>query len=90
MIYDPLTNIEAEKTNGVYLKGHTDFNTVSILFSQPITALQILMPDGKWKWVKHRDNAIVINIGDQLSFLSGGILKATIHRGLAHHHPLST
>jgi isopenicillin N synthase-like dioxygenase len=39
------------------------------------------MPDGKWRYVRHRDGAIVINIGDQLSFMSGGILKGTIHRG---------
>ena len=52
MIYDPLTSQEAQKTDGVMLNGHTDFNSVSTLFSQPITALQILMPDGKWRYVR--------------------------------------
>ncbi|KAI0042810.1 Clavaminate synthase-like protein [Auriscalpium vulgare] len=80
MIYDPLTTDEASKTNNVMLNGHTDFNSISTLVSQPITALQILMPDGKWRYVKHRDGALVINIGDQLSFMSGGLLKGTIHR----------
>ncbi|KZT22307.1 Clavaminate synthase-like protein [Neolentinus lepideus HHB14362 ss-1] len=80
MIYDPLTSDEARKTNNVMLNGHTDFNSISTLISQPITALQILMPDGVWRYVKHQDNALVINIGDQLSFMSGGILKGTIHR----------
>jgi len=80
MIYDPLTSAEALKTNGVMLNGHTDFNSISTLVSQPISALQILMPDGVWRYVKHKDNALVINIGDQLSFMSGGILKGTIHR----------
>ena len=54
MIYDPLTSQEAQKTDGVMLNGHTDFNSVSTLFSQPITALQILMPDGKWRYVRVR------------------------------------
>lgn len=81
MIYDPLTSEESEKTNGVMLNGHTDFNTISTLVSQPVSALQVLMPDGKWRYVKHQDNALVINIGDQLSFMSGGILKGTMHRG---------
>ncbi|TFK31377.1 hypothetical protein BDQ12DRAFT_640141 [Crucibulum laeve] len=80
MIYDPLTSEEASKTNGVMLNGHTDFNSISCLISQPITALQVLMPDNAWRYVKHRDDAYVINIGDQLSFMSGGILKGTMHR----------
>lgn len=29
---------------------------------------------------QHVDNGLVVNIGDQLSFLTGGFLKATIHR----------
>ncbi|KAF7295864.1 Gibberellin 3-beta [Mycena chlorophos] len=80
MIYDPLTEAESTITNGVMLNGHTDFNSVSILVSQPIAALQVLMPDNVWRYVKHRDGALVINIGDQLSFMSGGVLKGTMHR----------
>ncbi|KAJ8083855.1 hypothetical protein AAF712_000773 [Marasmius tenuissimus] len=80
MIYDPLTSEESQKTNGVMLNGHTDFNSLSTLVSQPVTALQVLMPDNVWRYVKHRDGALVINIGDQLSFMSGGILKGTMHR----------
>ncbi|KAJ7061491.1 hypothetical protein C8F01DRAFT_141422 [Mycena amicta] len=80
MIYDPLTEEETAITNGVMLNGHTDFNSVSILVSQPIAALQVLMPDNVWRYVKHKDGALVINIGDQLSFMSGGVLKGTMHR----------
>ncbi|KAF9011874.1 hypothetical protein BDQ17DRAFT_1396920 [Cyathus striatus] len=80
MIYDPLTAEEAERTNNVMLNGHTDFNSISCLISQPITALQVLMPDNVWRYVKHKDNTYVINIGDQLSFMSGGLLKGTMHR----------
>ncbi len=81
MMYDPLTTSEAKKTRNVMLQGHTDFNSISTLVSQTVAGLQILMPDGVWRYVKHRDGALVINIGDQLSFKSGGILKGTIHRG---------
>jgi isopenicillin N synthase-like dioxygenase len=52
------------------LNGHTDFNSISTLVSQPISALQILMPDGVWRYVKHKDDALVINIGDQLSWVN--------------------
>jgi len=50
------------------------------LYSQPIAALQILTKDGTWKWVKHLENALVINAGDALEFLSGGFYRPTIHR----------
>lgn len=72
-----------EALGGVRLQGHTDFNSVSILWSQPITSLEVLMPDNTWRLVKHRDNAIVVNLGDALHFLSGGYLKQTIHRVIA-------
>ena len=38
-----------------------DFGTVTILYSQPVAALQILSKDGSWKWVRHVENALVRN-----------------------------
>ena len=37
----------------------SDIGTLSILWSQPVTALQILCPDGNWRYVKHIPNGIV-------------------------------
>jgi isopenicillin N synthase-like dioxygenase len=36
-----------------------DVGSVTILWSQPVGGLQILSPDGKWRWVRHIDNALV-------------------------------
>lgn len=80
MKYYPRSEEEEAKTKNVWLKGHTDFGTITILYSQPVAALQILTADGSWKWVKHIDNALVINAGDAMEFLSGGYYRATIHR----------
>ncbi|KAG5640445.1 hypothetical protein DXG03_008631, partial [Asterophora parasitica] len=80
MKYYPRSEQEEAKTKNVWLKGHTDFGTITILYSQPVAALQILTPEGSWKWVKHIENALVINAGDALEFLSGGFYRATIHR----------
>ncbi|KAL4245870.1 iron/ascorbate-dependent oxidoreductase family protein [Abortiporus biennis] len=80
MKYFPRSEEDEEKTNQVWLKGHTDSGTITILWSQPVTSLQILSKDGKWRFVKHIDNALVINTGDALEFLSGGYYKPTIHR----------
>ncbi|KDQ51706.1 hypothetical protein JAAARDRAFT_40951 [Jaapia argillacea MUCL 33604] len=80
MKYYPRSEEEEQKTQNVWLKGHTDFGSITILWSQPVAALQILSPSGKWQWVRHIENALVINAGDALEFLSGGYYKATIHR----------
>jgi len=80
MKYYPRSEDEEMKTKSVWLKGHTDFGTVTILYSQPVSGLQILTREGTWKWVKHIDNALVINAGDAMEFLSGGFYRATIHR----------
>jgi isopenicillin N synthase-like dioxygenase len=80
MKYYPRSAEDEEKSKNVWLKGHTDFGSVSILYSQPVAALQILAPDGTWKWIKHIDNAIVVNAGDAMEFISGGLYRATIHR----------
>ncbi|KAJ8457009.1 hypothetical protein ONZ51_g11782 [Trametes cubensis] len=80
MKYYPRTEEDEQKSKNVWLKGHTDIGTVTILWSQPVSALQIRCPDGKWRWVKHIDNAMVVNIGDAMEFLSGGFYKGTIHR----------
>lgn len=36
-----------------------DLGGITLLWSQPVSALQILSPDGKWRWAKHIDNALV-------------------------------
>lgn len=41
-------------------------NTISLPFSQPIAALQILTPAQEWKWVKHVEGAAVVNVADAL------------------------
>ncbi|KAF5349238.1 hypothetical protein D9756_009416 [Leucocoprinus leucothites] len=58
----------------------SDIGTITLLYSQPVSALQILTREGTWKWVKHIDNAIVVNTGDAMEFLSGGYYRPTIHR----------
>ncbi|CAA7263311.1 unnamed protein product [Cyclocybe aegerita] len=80
MKYYPRSQEDEAKTHRVWLKGHTDFGIMTILYSQPVAALQILTKEGDWKWVKHIENALVINAGDALEFVSGGYYHATIHR----------
>ncbi|EPQ50491.1 Clavaminate synthase-like protein [Gloeophyllum trabeum ATCC 11539] len=80
MKYYPRNEHDEAKTKNVWLKGHTDLNCLTVLWSQPVAALQILSPNGRWQFVKHMENGLVINLGDVLEFISGGFYKATIHR----------
>ncbi|PCH36931.1 Clavaminate synthase-like protein [Wolfiporia cocos MD-104 SS10] len=79
MKYYPRSEDDEIKTKNVWMKGHT-VGTVTALWSQPVSGLQIKSPDGNWRWVRHIDNALVINSGDAMEFFSGGFYKATIHR----------
>ncbi len=33
--------------------------TFTLLFSQPVSALQIFNKEGQWKWVRHVENGVV-------------------------------
>ncbi|KAH7903359.1 Clavaminate synthase-like protein [Hygrophoropsis aurantiaca] len=80
MKYYPRSEEEEEKTGNVWLKGHVDFGSITILWSQPVAALQIRTRDRNWRWVRHVENALVVNTGDALDFLTGSFYKGTIHR----------
>ncbi|KAJ3959531.1 hypothetical protein N0V92_003847 [Colletotrichum tropicale] len=68
------------KLENVWVKGHTDFGSLTLLFRQPVAALQVRGNDGNWKWVKPYDGSITVNVADALEFLTNGFLKSSIHR----------
>ncbi|EPQ56027.1 Clavaminate synthase-like protein [Gloeophyllum trabeum ATCC 11539] len=64
-----------------WVQGHTDLGSFTLLFRQPVAALQIKdHSTGEWKWVKPQDRTLTVNACDALSFLTGGYVKSTIHR----------
>lgn len=83
MIYHARTPAENEKYKNLYSRGHTDFGSLTLLFRQPIAALQVLLPSGEWKWVKPYPNSITVNIADVLQFWTAGYLKSSVHRVVA-------
>ena len=81
MMCEPRSKEESEKYRDIFLSGHTDWGTWTFLFSQPISALQVLdHTDGKYKWVEYQPKGLVVNFGEALELLTGGLFKATIHR----------
>lgn len=71
---------ENKKVGDLYSPGHTDLGTVTLLFRQPVAALQILNSKGQWKWVRPQDGTITINTCDALTALTGGLIKSSVHR----------
>ncbi|KAI0703881.1 Clavaminate synthase-like protein [Cerioporus squamosus] len=76
----PYSEDDCQDVKGIWLMGHTDFTSISMLWSQPVSGLQVKSPDGTWRWVRHIPNALVVNAGEALEMLSGGFYKAAIHR----------
>ncbi|TVY47400.1 UPF0676 protein [Lachnellula occidentalis] len=63
----------------IWAIGHTDYNTLTFLFHQPVAGLQVQTKEG-WRYVRSREDSIIVNVADALEFLSGGYLKSTVHR----------
>ncbi|KAI8261764.1 hypothetical protein K4K53_000180 [Colletotrichum sp. SAR 10_77] len=71
-----------EKSSGDHLR-HSDMGSLTLLFRQPVAALQVLTNEGTWKWVRPQTDALTVNIADALQFLTNGYLKSSIHRVVA-------
>lgn len=44
--------------------------SLTLLFRQPVAALQVLTKDGLWKWVRPQSDALTVNLADALHFLT--------------------
>ncbi|CDO71806.1 hypothetical protein BN946_scf184939.g30 [Trametes cinnabarina] len=81
MKYSKYTPEENLKIGRLWGQGHTDLGSWTLLFRQPVAALQIKNhATGEWKWVKPQDGTLTVNACDALSFLTGGYVRSTIHR----------
>ncbi|CAH2354539.1 putative 2-oxoglutarate-dependent dioxygenase FG08081 [[Candida] railenensis] len=80
MKYHPRSEEDDAKVDNIWARGHTDFGSLTLLYNQLVAGLQIQVGDGSWKYVKPVKGGIICNIGDTLSFWSGGYFKSTIHR----------
>ncbi|KAF1936588.1 2OG-Fe(II) oxygenase superfamily protein [Clathrospora elynae] len=83
MKYHHRTPEQNQALENIWVKGHTDFGSLTLLFRQPVAALQVRTPDGQWKHVKPHPGSITVNLADSLEFLTNGFLKSSIHRVIA-------
>ncbi|CAI6334777.1 unnamed protein product [Periconia digitata] len=80
MIYRPRSAADDAKVQNTWSRAHTDFGSLTLLWSQNVAGLQLKTPSGEWKSVPPVDDGIICNVGDTLDFWSAGFLKSTIHR----------
>jgi isopenicillin N synthase-like dioxygenase len=44
--------------------------SLTLLFRQPVAALQVLTKSGEWKYVRPQMDALTVNIADALQFMT--------------------
>jgi isopenicillin N synthase-like dioxygenase len=80
MVYHPRSASDDAKVQNTWSRAHTDFGSLTLLWSQDVAGLQLKTPSGEWKYVPPVPNGIICNVGDTLDFWSADYLKSTIHR----------
>lgn len=86
LIYYPA--LQAGDEAPVRLGSHTDQGVITILFQNMVGGLQVRPPkytgpiqeDELWLDAPVIPGAVLINIGETMTFFSGGLMKSTLHR----------
>jgi hypothetical protein len=52
-----VSNLLMKKLCSIFIT--QDSGSVTILWSQPVAALQIQTREGEWRWIRHIENALV-------------------------------
>ncbi|KAJ0168792.1 1-aminocyclopropane-1-carboxylate oxidase [Colletotrichum tanaceti] len=72
---------EPEKVGQI---AHTDAGSLSIVFTE-VAGLQVLKPnEDQWYYIAPKPGHAVVNVGDALRFISGGVLESSLHRIIPH------
>ncbi|CCX30926.1 hypothetical protein FPQ18DRAFT_334912 [Pyronema domesticum] len=79
LLYYPATTPNYEKGVDIRAGAHSDYGSLTLLFQHQESGLEILSQGG-WSPVPVVKDAICVNIGDLLSYWTGGLLKSTVHR----------
>ncbi|CAF3922985.1 unnamed protein product [Adineta steineri] len=71
--------VQTQDIPDVAFGAHTDFGSVTILFNR-LGGLQVLAQNGEWFNVEPLSGHAIVNLGDAMVKLTGGIMKSNIHR----------
>jgi isopenicillin N synthase-like dioxygenase len=59
---------------------HEDINFITLMVGARGAGLEILLRDGRWVPVVAKPGTLIVNAGDMLARLTGGLIPATTHR----------
>jgi isopenicillin N synthase-like dioxygenase len=71
--------IQQQCSPDVSFGAHTDFGSVTILFNR-LDGLQVLASNGEWLYIRPLPRHAIVNLGDAMVKLTGGLMKSNIHR----------
>lgn len=81
LLFYPASPPDYNPTSDLRAGAHSDYGSITLLFQhKDETGLEILSPQGGWSPVPVVPEAICVNIGDLLSYWTGGLLRSTVHR----------
>lgn len=72
--------LEPAPEGSVRAGAHEDINVITLLLGAEEAGLEVKHRSGKWLAVNPPPGALVINVGDMLQRLTGGVLPSTTHR----------
>ncbi|KAF5513849.1 2-oxoglutarate-dependent dioxygenase gloE [Colletotrichum fructicola] len=76
-----LAEVENDKVGQI---AHSDAGSLSIVFTE-VAGLQVLKPNEEtWYYIAPKPGHAVVNVGDALRFISGGVLESSLHRIIPH------
>ncbi|KAF6844636.1 hypothetical protein CMUS01_00926 [Colletotrichum musicola] len=76
-----LVEVEPDKVGQI---AHSDAGSLSIVFTE-VAGLQVLKPkEETWYYIAPKPGHAVVNVGDALRFISGGVLESSLHRIIPH------
>lgn len=81
-IHYPATQLKENK-EAVWTAEHTAINLITILPRATAEGLEVLDNEGNWICVKVPKDAFIINSGDQLTNLTNGYFRSSVHRVVA-------
>ena len=81
LLYYPAQKATPSK-GSVRAAAHEDINLITLLLGAEEAGLQVKHKSGQWIDINAPEGAVVVNCGDMLQRLTGGVLPSTTHRVL--------
>jgi len=74
------SSLKDEKKRELGAGAHTDYGTITLLFSDGVAGLQLRDSAGDWRDVEVAPGDVLVNTGDLMSIWSNGLYPSTLHR----------